>query len=129
MTSTTSAAGSARAPTLSWPPPAHWRPGRDIRRPRWPGARCWHGWFTFHLGGQQEAKALLERSLAILRDRSARGELIFPLNYVGAVESYLGNTAQTDVVCQVLRAHAGEILQRTSLSLSHQVASSLGETR
>lgn len=58
------------------------------------------GWFLFYLGQQTEAKQLLERSLAQLRGLGARAELIFPLNYLGAVCSYLGDYAATGVHCR-----------------------------
>jgi predicted ATPase/DNA-binding NarL/FixJ family response regulator len=51
------------------------------------------GWFTFHLGRQQEARALLERSLALQRQCGSRAELIFALNYLAAVNAYLGDYA------------------------------------
>ncbi len=58
------------------------------------------GWFTFYLGRQQEAKALFERSLAILRRLDARADMVFTLNYLGAVCSYLGDYAQTRALCR-----------------------------
>jgi predicted ATPase/DNA-binding CsgD family transcriptional regulator len=57
------------------------------------------GWFTFYLGRQLEAKALFEQSLAILRRLDARADLVFTLNYLGAVCSYLGDYAQTRALC------------------------------
>jgi predicted ATPase/DNA-binding CsgD family transcriptional regulator len=57
------------------------------------------GWFTFYLGRQLEAKALFEQSLAILRRLDARADLVFTLNYLGAVCSYLGDFAQTRALC------------------------------
>jgi predicted ATPase/DNA-binding CsgD family transcriptional regulator len=58
------------------------------------------GWFTFYLGRQLEAKALFEQSLAILRRLDARADLVFTLNYLGAVCSYLGDYAQTRALCR-----------------------------
>jgi predicted ATPase/DNA-binding CsgD family transcriptional regulator len=57
-------------------------------------------WFTFYLGRQAEAKALFEQSLAILRQLGARADLVFTLNYLGAVCSYLGDYAQTRALCR-----------------------------
>jgi ATP/maltotriose-dependent transcriptional regulator MalT len=54
-----------------------------------------HGWFTFHLGHQREARRILELSLAILDRHGAREELIFPLNYLAAVCAYLGDHEAT----------------------------------
>jgi predicted ATPase/DNA-binding CsgD family transcriptional regulator len=58
------------------------------------------GWFTFYLGRQAEAKALFEQSLAILRRLDARADMVFTLNYLGAVCSYLGDYAQTRALCR-----------------------------
>lgn len=58
------------------------------------------GWFTFYLGRQLEAKALFEQSLAILRQLDARADLVFTLNYLGAVCSYLGDYVQTRALCR-----------------------------
>jgi DNA-binding CsgD family transcriptional regulator/tetratricopeptide (TPR) repeat protein len=58
------------------------------------------GWFTFHLGRQSEAKALLEQSLAILRVVGDRAEIIFTLNYLAVVCSYLGEYQATSTLCQ-----------------------------
>jgi predicted ATPase/DNA-binding CsgD family transcriptional regulator len=57
------------------------------------------GWFTFYLGRQSAAKTLFEQSLAILRRLDARAELVFTLNYLGAVCSYLGDYVQTRALC------------------------------
>jgi DNA-binding CsgD family transcriptional regulator len=54
------------------------------------------GWFTFHLGQQREARALLELSLAVLEAASGEdAEQIFPLNYLAAVCAYLGDYEAT----------------------------------
>jgi predicted ATPase/DNA-binding CsgD family transcriptional regulator len=58
------------------------------------------GWFTFYLGRQLEAKALFDQSLAILRRLEARADMVFTLNYLGAVCSYLGDYAQTRALCR-----------------------------
>jgi hypothetical protein len=44
------------------------------------------GWFTFQLGQHDPALALLQESLAMLRQAGpeALGETVFPLNYLGA---------------------------------------------
>jgi predicted ATPase/transcriptional regulator with XRE-family HTH domain len=89
-----------------------------------------HGWFTFHLGHQHEAKTLLERSLATLRpvaERSpdAQAELIFPLNYLAAVESYLGNTGLTNDLCQEALALAERLDDRYGQAIACNI---LGQT-
>jgi predicted ATPase/DNA-binding NarL/FixJ family response regulator len=57
------------------------------------------GWFTFHLGRQREARALLEQSLAALRAIGAGAEMIFALNYLAVVCAYLGEYEQTQTLC------------------------------
>ncbi len=58
------------------------------------------GWFTFYLGRQSEAKTLFDQSLAILRRLDARADMVFTLNYLGAVCSYLGDYTQTRALCR-----------------------------
>jgi ATP/maltotriose-dependent transcriptional regulator MalT len=58
------------------------------------------GWFTFHMGRQSEARAMLEQSLDCLRAADAQAEMIFALNYLAAVCSYLGEYRRTDALCQ-----------------------------
>src|SRR5262249_1762583 len=57
------------------------------------------GWLTFHLGRQREAQALLIQSLAVLRARDALADLIWTLNYLGVVCSYLGEYDTTETLC------------------------------
>jgi predicted ATPase/DNA-binding CsgD family transcriptional regulator len=56
-------------------------------------------WFTFYLGRQSEAKTLFEQSLAILRRLDARADLVYALNYLGAVCTYLGDFGRTRALC------------------------------
>jgi ATP/maltotriose-dependent transcriptional regulator MalT len=58
------------------------------------------GWFAFHRGRQHEAQALLERSVAILRELDARAELVFPLNYLGALLAHLGDHTRAQALCR-----------------------------
>lgn len=57
------------------------------------------GWFVFHLGDQVTARTFLDRSIHLLRSSGARAELVFALNYQGAVCSYLGEYAMTEALC------------------------------
>lgn len=57
------------------------------------------GWFTFHLGRQRAAQQLLSDSLALLRSVNARAEMVFALNYLASVCSYLGDYAATQQLC------------------------------
>lgn len=49
------------------------------------------GWFTFHLGRQREARALLELSLAVQEAHGLDAEMGFGLRYLAAVCAYLGD--------------------------------------
>jgi predicted ATPase/DNA-binding NarL/FixJ family response regulator len=51
------------------------------------------GWFTFHAGRQQEARSLLEQSLALQRHHGLAADMIFGLNYAAVVCGYLGDSA------------------------------------
>ncbi len=48
------------------------------------------GWFTFHLGQQQRARAMLGQSLDLMRDLGDPAALVFPLNYLAAVTYHGG---------------------------------------
>jgi len=61
------------------------------------------GWFTFHLGRQEAARALLERSLTLLRPLNREAELIFPLNRLAAITYHAGDyTRATQLVQEAL---------------------------
>lgn len=88
------------------------------------------GWFTFHLGQQIEARELLEQSLTILRALDLPRELVFPLNYLAAVTSYLGAYTEAQqlgqeglMVSQGSGDWYGEI---TAKNILGQIAYSLG---
>ena len=49
------------------------------------------GWFTFHLGQHHRGKARLQQSLDILRSLEAETDMIFSLNYLGAVNRHMGH--------------------------------------
>jgi predicted ATPase/DNA-binding CsgD family transcriptional regulator len=71
----------------------------DVQRV-WAHALARQAWFIFYVGQQREAQALLEQSITALRALGARAELIFSLNYQGAVCSYLGEYATTEALCR-----------------------------
>jgi len=82
-------------------------------------------WFTFYLGRQAEAKTLFEQSLAILRQLDARAELVFTLNYLGAVCSYLGDYARTRELCRESLAIAESLGDRYGRAIACNI---LGQT-
>jgi ATP/maltotriose-dependent transcriptional regulator MalT len=65
----------------------------------WARVQARHGWFTFHMGRQPAAKALLEQSLERMRALGASAEMVFALNYLAAICSYLGEYRTTYALC------------------------------
>ena len=51
------------------------------------------GWFRFQVGQPGPAKALLKESLGLLKKGAGRQEMVFTLNYLGAVHRHLGEHA------------------------------------
>lgn len=58
------------------------------------------GWFTFHVGRYGEALRLLQQSVALIRPLSSPPDLVFSLNYQGAVHYHLGDNTQAEALCQ-----------------------------
>ncbi|MFL5806770.1 MAG: LuxR C-terminal-related transcriptional regulator [Roseiflexaceae bacterium] len=89
------------------------------------------GWFMFHEGHQIEAQALLERSLTLLRALDARAELIFPLNYLGVVCSYLGEYLRSQTLCReglaIAQALGDQYGQAVACNILGQVAYDQGD--
>ena len=48
------------------------------------------GWFRFHLGEYEQSQHLLHHSLDILRTAQAEADMVFNLNYLGAVARHQG---------------------------------------
>jgi predicted ATPase/DNA-binding CsgD family transcriptional regulator len=82
-------------------------------------------WFTFYLGSLAEAKTLFEQSLVILRRLDARAELVFSLNYLGAVCTYLGDYARTRALCRESLAIAESLGDRYGRAIACNI---LGQT-
>lgn len=78
----------------------------------WAHALARYGWFTFHIGQQREAQATLQRSLDVLRELGAWAEMLFPLNYLGAVSAYLGEYTATEALCREALAIAQTLSDR-----------------
>lgn len=67
------------------------------------------GWFVFHGGRQREAQAMLQRSVAIFRAAEAPADLVWALNYLAAVGSYLGEyAASADLARESLALTQGQ---------------------
>jgi predicted ATPase/DNA-binding CsgD family transcriptional regulator len=89
----------------------------------WARTLAWEGWFTFHLGRQSEAQALLEQSIAALRAAGERPPLVFPLNYLGAVCAYLGDYAATQRLCEEALALTDELGDRYGQAIACNILS------
>jgi DNA-binding SARP family transcriptional activator/predicted ATPase len=59
-----------------------------------------YGWFLFHLGQYEQSRALLAQSVSSLRQLNAYSDMIFSLNYLGAVMRHLG---EYETAIQLLR--------------------------
>ncbi|MCP5098081.1 MAG: tetratricopeptide repeat protein [Chloroflexi bacterium] len=49
-----------------------------------------YGWFLFHLGQYETCRELLQQSVQTLRLQDAYADLVFSLNYLGAVTRHIG---------------------------------------
>ncbi len=70
--------------------------GSNASRLAWARLVVREGWFIFPMGRQRGARSMLEQSLAELRQGGEPADIIWALNYLGAVCSYLGDNAMTD---------------------------------
>ncbi len=97
----------------------------------WGKCLCWQGWFTSLLTRQPAAQALLKQSVEILRVYGAPPDLIFPLNFLAAVASQLGDYNQAQQLCQealvVSRAAANRYGVAISKNILSQVSYALGQ--
>jgi predicted ATPase/DNA-binding SARP family transcriptional activator len=84
------------------------------------------GWFAFHLGRFAESRALLETSLARLRQLNAEAEMIFSHNYLGAVLRHLGEFEQAQRSVQealaLAQRHANQPGASIALNILGQLA-------
>ncbi|HEX5688967.1 MAG TPA: tetratricopeptide repeat protein, partial [Roseiflexaceae bacterium] len=87
----------------------------------WARVRARQGWFTFHMGRQSEAKAIFEQSLERMRALNAPAEMVFVLNYLAAVCSYLGDYRATYALCE----ESMDLSQSLSDVYGRQVASNI----
>ena len=76
------------------------------------------GWFVFHLGNYDESLALLQSSLTTLRALDATSDMIFNLNYLGAVARHLGDYGQGKEWLTEARAQAEQHHEQLGLSIA-----------
>jgi predicted ATPase/DNA-binding SARP family transcriptional activator len=70
-------------------------PSRQIQL-AWGKLLARQGWCVTQVGQPAEGRALLERSLAILRPLGDEAELVFPLNYLASATYYSGDYAEAE---------------------------------
>ncbi|GAB4445440.1 MAG: hypothetical protein OHK0015_47730 [Chloroflexi bacterium OHK40] len=89
------------------------------------------GWFTFHLGHQHDARLLLELSLAIQQNHNLGPEMVFGLNYLGVVCSYLGDNdsavRSAEAGLELARAHGDLYGQAVASNILGQIAYDRGD--
>ncbi|MEM7111332.1 MAG: BTAD domain-containing putative transcriptional regulator [Chloroflexota bacterium] len=80
-----------------------------------------YGWFCFHLGEQEKARALLQKSLTTLRSLELPAEMIFPLNYLGAMAIYAGEHDAVVSYCLEALQLATEAQDLYQTAVSHNI--------
>jgi tetratricopeptide (TPR) repeat protein len=76
------------------------------------------GWFAFHLGQHEQGRRLLQQSLELLQSLGAQAEMVFPLNYLGAVTRHLGESDQAKQYLQESLAICKEMGDRYGLTIA-----------
>ncbi len=76
------------------------------------------GWFTFHLGRTKQSWSLLQNSLALLRELEIKDDILFNLNYLGALARHSGQYERT----QDYLSEALDIAQTVDNKLSASIA-------
>lgn len=103
----------------------------DEARLTWGKLLAREGWLVFHGGRPREAQTLFKQSMAVLRARDAAEDLVFTLNYLGAVCSYLGEYHTTETLCHeslALTEASGDVYGRViALSVLSQSAYEYGD--
>ncbi len=106
------------------------RPADDIQR-SWAMLLARQAWFIFHIGRQEEARALLERSLELLTTLDRPADRIFPLNRLAAVKYHTGDYAPATELAQealrLSRAEGDRDGEAVALTVLGQIAYLVGE--
>ncbi|MGB0385932.1 MAG: AfsR/SARP family transcriptional regulator [Ardenticatenaceae bacterium] len=89
------------------------------------------GWFAFHLGQTEQSWSLLEKSLNSLRALHAERDMVFNLNYLGAVARHLGQYENTQrylaEAWRIAGAVGDQLGASVALNILGQVASLQGK--
>ncbi|RIK37337.1 MAG: hypothetical protein DCC55_24645, partial [Chloroflexi bacterium] len=76
------------------------------------------GWFAFQIGRPTEAKTHLQRSLDLLGELETQKELIFSLNYLGAIHRHLGEYEEARQMLQTSQQLCRERNERFGLTVA-----------
>lgn len=76
------------------------QPDSEERQLLWGRLLARQGWFTFHIGRYAEAQQLLQQSVELIRPLNSPPDLVFCLNYQGAVYYHLGDNKRAEALCQ-----------------------------
>ena len=89
------------------------------------------GWFTFHLGQTEQSWTLLQNTLSSLRALQAEHEMVFNLNYLGAVARHLAEyesaQAYLSEALAIAQAMGDQLGASIALNIHGQIASLQGE--
>ncbi len=76
------------------------QPDSEERQLLWGRLLARQGWFIFHVGRYAEAQRLLQQSVEVIRPLDRPTDLVFCLNYQGAVYYHLGDDLQAEASCR-----------------------------
>jgi len=89
------------------------------------------GWFTFHLGRTKQSWSLLQNSLTSLRALQAKDDLLFNLNYLGALARHSGQYERAQgylsEALKIAQVVGDKLAASIALNILGQVASLQGQ--
>ena len=89
------------------------------------------GWFQFHLGNYEKSQHLLHKSLETLRADDAQADMVFNLNYLGAVARHRGEYEAAkqflEEALQIAEQQRDQLGASIALNILGQVASLEGD--
>ncbi len=97
----------------------------DQDRITWARLLARQGWFTFHVGLHGEALTLLGESVAVLRPLNAYTDLIFSLNYLGAVYFHTFQYEDALACCEESLQLAREIDDKGGMGIALNILSQI----
>lgn len=97
----------------------------EADRITWARLLARQGWFTFHVGLHSEALSLLNESVAALRPLNTYTDLIFSLNYLGAVYLHTFQYDDALVCCQESLQLARDIDDKDGMGIALNILSQI----